>query len=337
MKRAGNLWPSVVAFESLLAAARRAAKGKRGVAAVARFLADVEPEVLALQRELRTGTWRPGPASSFLIRDPKVRTITAAPFRDRVVHHALMGALEPVLDRRMVAGSFACRRGKGAHAALRYARKLLRRHEWFLKLDVERCFESMAHDVVLATLARSVKDRRVLLLAERIVRAGRGNRGLPIGSLTSQWLANLVLDRMDHFVIEELGVGGYVRYMDDFVLFGASKADLRAHRATFAAFVTEELDLRLKERATIVAPARQGLPFLGWRLHRGVTRLRHANVRRSKRRLRRRVEEYRAGRIDEEALAASVRSVCEHLRQGGTLGLRRRWFEGPGDEPRAPP
>ncbi|MEW6073949.1 MAG: reverse transcriptase/maturase family protein [Planctomycetota bacterium] len=331
MRRTGRLWPRIVSFENFLCAARRAARGKRHVAGVARFLADLEPNVLALQRELAGGTWRPGCSFQFEIHDPKRRTITAAPFRDRVVHHALMDVLEPILDRRMVRESFACRRGKGTHAALAHARRLVRRHRWFLKLDVARCFESLDHEVVLETMARILKDRRVLGLCERIVRAGgREGVGLPIGNLTSQWFANLVLDRLDHHVQETLGVRGYVRYMDDFVLFAAEKARLAAALDDVGRFLNERLRLRLKERATILAPATEGLPFLGWRILRGTTRLRPANLRRTRSRVRHRLGEYRRGEIGEDQLAAALRSVCEHLRHGNTLSLRRRWFEGLG-------
>lgn len=338
MKRATGLWPRVVAFDNLCAAARRAARGKRRVAGTARFLADLEPNALALQRALSSAEWRPGRAFTFEIHDPKRRTITAAPFEDRVVHHALMDVLEPTLDRRMVYESFACRKGKGTHAALRHARRMVRRHGWFLALDVEHCFETLAHEVVLETVERCIKDRRVLELSGRIVRAGgRAGRGLPIGNLSSQWFANLVLDRLDHFVKEQPGARGYVRYMDDSVLFADEKAALVRALAAVDRFVGEELQLRLKERATILAPTRAGLPFLGWRIYPGTTRLRPQNLRRTRRRLRHRRWQYATGRIDESQLAASLRSVTEHLRHGNTLSLRRGWqplLEG--DGPPAP-
>lgn len=220
MRRVGNLWPSIVSFANLTRAARRAALGKCEVAGVARFLADLEPNVLRLQRELEAGEWRPGQAFTFEIHDPKTRTITAAPFRDRVVHHALIDVLEPHLERRMVHESFACRRGKGTHTALRHARSLVRRHRWFLKLDVRKCFASLDHSVVCLAFARVLKDRRALDLIECIVRSGgKDGVGLPIGNLTSQWACNLVLDQLDHQVKEHLCIPGYVRYMDDFVLF----------------------------------------------------------------------------------------------------------------------
>ncbi|MEM7201644.1 MAG: reverse transcriptase/maturase family protein [Planctomycetota bacterium] len=218
MRRAGGLWPHVASFAALTAAARRAARGQRRSRGAATLLDALEPECLRLERELQADGWRPGPTHRFVIHDPKPREITVAPFADRVVHHALIAPLEPVFERRMIADSYACRRGKGTHAAVRRAQALLRRHRYSLRLDVASFFASLAHDVVLESLARLVKDRRVLQLTARIVAGptlGDPAVGLPIGSLTSQWLANIVLDRVDHLIVESAErVPGYVRYMD---------------------------------------------------------------------------------------------------------------------------
>jgi hypothetical protein len=327
VRRAGDLWPSIVSFENLRRAALRASLGKRRVAAVARFLVDLEPRCLALQRVLEEGTWRPGAAYTFEIHDPKTRTITAAPFEDRVVHHALIDVLEPHIERRMLYESFACRRGKGTHRALAHARRLVRRHAWFLKLDVKKCFESLDHGVVLASFARVIKDRQALELLERIVRSsGKNGMGLPIGNLTSQWSCNLVLDRLDHYVKETLRIPGYVRYMDDFALFADEKERLRSAHGEVRAFLDQRLRLRLKDEATVLAPATEGLPFLGWRIFRGTTRLRPTNLRRLRARVRHRLWERRTGSIDEAQLLATLRSLSEHLRHGSTLALRRRWL-----------
>jgi hypothetical protein len=117
VRRVGGLWREIASFSALTRAAHRAALGKRQVLGVARLLERLEPEALLLERELGDGTWRPGRPHTFEVHDPKTRTITAAPFRDRVVHHALIDRLEPIFDRRMVFESFACRKGKGSHAA----------------------------------------------------------------------------------------------------------------------------------------------------------------------------------------------------------------------------
>jgi hypothetical protein len=318
----------VASFPALLAAAERAAAGKRTARSAARFLERAEIEALALERELVQGTWRPRRGSSFEISDPKPRTITAVPFRDQVVHHALMAALEPVFERRMIFDSYACRTGKGTHRALARARHFVRRFGYFLKMDVASFFPSTPHAAVMEALSRVVKDRDILALSSTILRGPPGeesDRGLPIGSLTSQWFANLLLDRLDHHVKETLRIPGYVRYMDDFVLFADERARLHEARAEVEAYLTDPLGLRAKPKAALLAPTAQGLPFLGWLVFRGTTRVRPANLRRYRWRLRQRRWEVARGLRSEESYRQGAASIHELLRHGSTLALRRSW------------
>lgn len=321
-------WSRITSFANLCRAAKRAARDQRRARGAARFLERLELESLALQRELVSGEWRPARPTTFTIHDPKERVITAAPFRERVVHHALVDPLEPLFDAALAPETFACRRGKGTHAAIAHARELVRRHRYFLKLDIHKCFDSIEHQVVLDTLAPLALEPQVTDLCARVL-AGAGGRlgvGLPIGNLTSQWFANLVLGRIDRFVLGELGASGYVRYMDDFALFGDDKLVLKRAHDIVEAFVHDELKLALKSRATILAPVRDGLPFLGWKLHRGTLRIRPQNLRRLRRRLRHRAWERRSGRIAESVFVAALRSALTHLAHGDTHGLRRSWL-----------
>ncbi|MFQ5515911.1 MAG: reverse transcriptase/maturase family protein, partial [Myxococcota bacterium] len=238
MRRVGQVFERITSFDNLMSACRMAARGKRDLRGVARFLERREHELLGLQRELQDETYRPGDVTSFLIQDPKERRITVAPFRDRVVHHALIDPLEACFDRRMIATSFACRRGKGQHRAIRHAQAEVRRYRYFLKLDIRRFFPSLRHEVVLETLGRILKDPRAMRLCGLIVASGGASgRGLPIGHLSSQWFANLVLDRLDHFVKEKLRAKGYLRYMDDFVLFADDRAWLREAQGEIGAYL----------------------------------------------------------------------------------------------------
>jgi len=331
VRRHGHLLERVVAWDNLLLAARKAARGKRSRPEVARFLFDLEPELLRLQAELAGGTWQPGPYRTFHVLDPKPRRISAARFADRVVHHALMNVLDPVFDRCLVDSSFACRRGKGTHRAVAAARALARRHRYFLKGDVEHCFETIPHDRLQALLRRKLKDPGVLLLLDRVVGAAgdaeQPGQGLPIGNLTSQYFANHYLGGLDQFVTGVLRVGAYLRYMDDFVLFGASAAELHRHRGEVAAFLRERLGLQLKEAATFVAPTRCGLPFLGFAVFPGTVRLRPERRRRTRRRVVAREREWSSGEITAAELARSVQSSLAHAAHAATLGLRRRWFD----------
>ncbi len=185
-----------------------------------------------------SGTYRHGSYTYFTIYEPKERLVAAAPFRDRVVHHAIVRVIEPIFERRFIEDSFACRRGKGTHAAMRRSAQFARRFPYALKCDVRKYFPSIDHGILLNELARMIADERLLMLIA--VDPGHTRRryspemaaggelfdvqfhkvGLPIGNLTSQFFANVYLNPLDHFVKHELRVKGYVRYLDDFVLFG---------------------------------------------------------------------------------------------------------------------
>ena len=214
MKRIGHLWPELTSFANLLLAAEAAAAGKRKRPDVAAFMMDLEPELMRLRRELLDGVYRPGPYRRFTILDPKPRRISAAPFRDRVVHHALTNLLEPIFERRFPNDSFASRLGKGTHKALELAREGARRFPYVLKLDVRKFFASIDREILNRQLERVVKCKPTLGLAARIIASAGPDadpkedvvryfpgddlftpfdrtRGLPLGNQTSQFFANV--------------------------------------------------------------------------------------------------------------------------------------------------
>ena len=237
MKRYGNLWERIISWENLVLAARKGQRGKRDRAGVQRFNFAQEKELLQLQEELETGTYRPGQFRSHWIYTPKKRLISAAPYRDRVVHHALMNILEPILDRHFHPESYACRKGKGTHAAANRLQSFMRRYRYAIQCDIQKFFPSIDHQVLKDTFRRLIKDKSVLWLMDMIVDYSNEQEstvswfegddlfsplerrhGLPIGNLTSQWFANWMLNDLDHYVSSHLGVGSYVRYCDDFIL-----------------------------------------------------------------------------------------------------------------------
>ncbi len=167
MKRVGGTWPGITSFDNLLQAYRKAKKGKADRPAVAAFSLDLEANLFDLQRGLRERSYRPGRYRLFEIYDRKPRRIAAAPFRDRVVHHALMNQLEPLLDRRFIADCYACRKGRGTHAAVERYQRWSRRYAYALKLDVQSYFPSIDHRILKHKLRRCVKDDGVLWSANR--------------------------------------------------------------------------------------------------------------------------------------------------------------------------
>ena len=250
MKRLGGIWPQLVSFQNLLLAYRKARRGKRGRPGVAEFGLDLERELIALQRELENGEYKPGAYRLFMIYDRKPRVIAAAPFRDRVVHHAVMNLIEPPLDRTFISDSYACRHGKGVHAAVDRYQAWAQSYKYVLKMDVRQYFPSIDHEILKGKLRRRIKDERVLDLLDRIIDGSPdGNAelyyfpgddlftplerrvGIPIGNLTSQFFANLYLDDLDHFIKQQLNVRPYLRYVDDMVVLDNDKVRLAEIRS----------------------------------------------------------------------------------------------------------
>ena len=319
----------VASFGALVAAARRAARGHRSSPEVADFLFQLEPQVLQLESELRAGDYRPRPYRTFEIRAPKPRTISAAAFRDRVVHHALCAELEPALERGAVESSFACRRGKGVLAAIAHAQRFVRRSSYALKLDVRHFFETLSHDVLKRLLARRVREERVRWLCRVFIDAGAPGsaprRGLPIGNLTSQHFANFYLGPLDRLITRGLRGAGYCRYMDDVLVFGDSKTSLWDWHRQIDELVRVRLDLELKDEITRVLPVRQGIPFLGFVVFPGTIRFDRHRARRWRSRMRSLHCALDAGSLTEEAAQRAADSLIGWARHGDTFSLRRAW------------
>ena len=339
MKRHGNLWEGMISFESLLEAAEKAQRGKRFRPAVARFHFTLERELLVLREELASKRYRPGPYRSFHIYEPKQRLISAAPYRDRVVHHALTAALEPIFERSFAFDSYACRKGKGTHAAVARCQHYARRFRYVLKADIRKFFPSVDHDILKHLIARKIKDPNVLWLVGLILdhsnpqepvlqwfpgddlfTPAERRRGIPIGNQTSQFFANVYLDPLDHFVKDRLEVGGYVRYVDDFLLFSDDKRHLAEARVKLIGLLAS-LRLRLHPTKNVIFPTSQGIPFLGYRVFPTHRLLGKNNVRRFRRRARKMQREYAERRMSLPEIRQRLVSWLGHARQADTYRL----------------
>ena len=267
MKRIGNLLPAVIERGNLVRAFHQAARGKWRKQEVRRFSENLDENVDRLRQELMERTFETGRFNVFMVFDPKERTIHAARFPERVFHHALMNLCEPALERHSVFHSYACRKGKGRLKAIEVAQKAAHGRTWQLKLDIRKYFESIPQERLIARLHRVFKDPEVLHWLETILRGHRPNegKGLPIGSLTSQHLANFYLGPLDRFCQEHPAAKAYVRYMDDFVCWGDDKAAMIALGREIQSFVEAELGLVLKH-PPCPQPTVRGMDFLGYRI-----------------------------------------------------------------------
>ncbi|NJP07745.1 MAG: RNA-dependent DNA polymerase [Chloroflexaceae bacterium] len=345
-----HLYEALCDVGTLYHAYRRARRGKRRRPDVAAFEFRFEEQLVELAEALASERYRPGRYRSFRVFEHgKQRIISAAPFRDRVVHHAVCAQIEPIWEARFIHDSYASRAGKGTHAALDRAQHFARGHRYALQLDMQQFFPSVDHALLLGMLARHIADERLLRLIERILAGGAhlsrtsytmvyfaGDdlfaaarpRGLPIGNQTSQFWANVYLHPLDLFIKQELHCRAYVRYCDDLLLFAHDKATLHRWRAAVSEQAAR-LRLTLHERRAQVVPVETGLPFLGWRLFPYRRRLKRRNVVAFARRWRHQRARYARGECTLADLQARLLGWLGHARQGQTRGLRRSLLAAP--------
>jgi len=253
------------------------------------FERHLERNLFGLQDALWAGSYRHGPYRAFTVHDPKARSIHKATVRDRIVHQAVVSAIESFFERRFVDESYSCRSGKGTHAAVARLRQFLyaasqhrTRTIHVLQCDVRRFFASVDHDVLRALLRRVVADARMLALLDTIIDSASG---LPLGNLTSQLFANVYLHELDRFVKHRLHEQWYLRCCDDFTIVHSERAHLMGMVSAIETFLHDMLRLHLHPRKVTVRTWGQGIDFLGYVLLPDVTVLRTNTKHRMLRRL----------------------------------------------------
>jgi RNA-directed DNA polymerase len=310
MKRVGRLIEAIATPDNLRVAFWKAAKGKRTRVDCLRFQDRLDQNLDELGADLLSGRTRVGDYHYFTIHDPKERTICAASFRERVLHHALMNICDPVLERAAVFDSYACRKGKGRLAAVGRAQEYARRHEWYLKMDIRKYFDSIDQTILARLLRGKFKDESLLALFDQILASYHTvpGRGVPIGNLTSQHFANFYLGPLDRFIKEGLRRRACVRYMDDFVVWGSSGAELREVCGRVREFLASELKLEIKGNPAINR-TELGMDFLGYRIFPEVLRLARRSKVRFARKFRRYEQTYLTGQWSELTLQQRMQAL----------------------------
>ncbi len=340
MKTFKNLYPQIYALENLYLAARKARKRKTRKKYVEDFELHRERFLRKIQEELADETYMPSGYRQFYIYDPKKRLISAAPYRDRIVHHALCNVIQPLIERRFIYDTYSCRVGKGTLAAQERCRKYTNRFKYALKCDIKKYFQSIDHQILLEKIAGVIACRKTLELCRKIINSccdetephelfdgddlvsvTDRKKGLPIGNLTSQMWANLYLDSMDHLIKEVLRVPAYARYTDDFVLWSDDRKFLRESRDRIAGFLCRGR-LKLHEGKTRIMACGCGVPFLGFRFYPELSpRLDGEAKRRFEIRTRKQVVDYKLGLSTVEEIKLSVFGWIQHARYGNVNGL----------------
>ncbi|MFQ1660594.1 reverse transcriptase domain-containing protein [Aeromonas veronii] len=331
------MYDQIISFDNLHSAAMRCLNGKRSSPAALRYMWNLEEHLHDTHNHLAHGSYQPGGYEEFYVFEPKQRLISAPRFSDRVVHRAIIDVLEPVIDPRFIFDSYACRKGKGAHAgasrAQRWMRIIKRNHGdvYCLKADISKCFASIDHARLKAVLRNHLTCERTLELLDVIIDSSPGPQGvgIPLGNLTSQLFANLYLNELDRYAKHDLGIRYYVRYMDDFVVLHHNKGQLHEWRARIEAFLWDSLRLTTNAKTQVfpVGPDRgRALDFLGYRIYPTHRLLRKNSIRRIRYKLRKMRLKIAAGTMTPAECWPCIQSWCAHAAHANTWGLRRSLF-----------
>ena len=286
-KRYKNLYHQICHPDTLWAAYKKAAAGKRRSLGYLHFRQQEAANIARLSASLRDGSYQPGEQHKFTVYEPKRREISALPFSDRVVQHALVSVIEPIFDRSFLPQSFACRTGKGTHRGAIQAQAIMRRMQhtapgWYLKIDFSGYFKNINLEVLHKEIRRKISCGPTLDLISKFHPAT--GTGLPIGNLTSQLFANVYGNILDRYLVHELGRRNFIRYMDDTVIFSHSRHYLETLRYGLKWFCKSVMKLDFSH--WMIAPFHRGLNFLGYRIWTTHKLMRRASVARAKKTIR---------------------------------------------------
>ena len=299
-----NLYSRICNIDNLYKASKDAMKGKKSKSYVAEFWLNEDREIAKIHKELIDESYSFGEYKEFIINDNGVqRKISAAPFRDRVVHHAITNILEPMFEKSFIYDSYANRKGKGTLKALKRAKEYASRYNYVLQLDIKKYFPSIDFDILENALRKKVKCNTTMELLKKLIFNSNKqdetnfyfkdddlftpfdkNRGLPLGNQTSQFFGNIYLNSFDHLVKEKFRIKGYIRYVDDMLFFHNSKEFLE----DLVVEIKRELaDFRLKIHPLKIKllESKKGFVFLGHKVFKTHFRLTSKAIRRGRKKL----------------------------------------------------
>lgn len=322
-----NVYSKIYDYENLYNAYLQARKNKRYRNDVLKFSSNLEENLITLQNELVWKSYEVGEYRDFYIYEPKKRLIMSLPFRDRVIQWAIHLVINEIYEKSFIKHTYACISGRGSHVAVanmqRWLRKIDRKEpkQYYLKMDVAKYFYRIDHDILIKILRKKIKDEDVIWLLETIIRSEHkfglelnyqeevriNYKGIPIGNLTSQLMANIYLNELDQFLKRKLSVKYYMRYMDDFVILGQDKEELNSLLHIIEEFLDKNLKLKLNNK-TCLRPIDLGLEFLGYRIWWSHIKLKKKTSLRMKRNLKNNLKHYKNKKISYETANSSFQS-----------------------------
>ncbi len=286
-----QLYIKLYFYENLFSAFKKAKKRKSKKKYVLDFEKNLEENLKQLSLELKIQTYSPKPLTTFTIRDPKTRKISASAFRDRIIHHALINIIQPIFEKTFIYDSYANQKNKGNSRALKrfdYFKRKIFKTGFIFKADIKHYFQEINQNILLNIIKKKIKDKKLINLIKIILKNHKTkikNKGMPLGNLTSQFFANVYLNELDYFVKHILRAKFYIRYVDDFVIFHKNKITLSYYKNKISEFLKIHLNLELHPEKSKIFPIKKGAKFLGFRIFYYYKLLSKTNLRKIKNRI----------------------------------------------------
>lgn len=287
MKRKNNLYELLCSEENIRTAFEAAQKGKRHYREVQLIEANPEKYLGRLREMLASKTFQTSAYETFTkVSGAKVREIHKLPFfPDRIVHHCIIQIVQQMWVNSLIRDTFSTIQGRGIHNGVRRMKAAMRDKAgtmYCLKLDINKYYPSVDHDILKAIIRKKIKDQDFLSLLDNIIDSALG---IPIGNYVSQWFGNLYLSYFDHHCKEVLKCRYYYRYCDDVVILSDSKEFLHGVLIAMNDYLVGNLKLSIKSNYQVFPVDARGIDFLGYRFFHGYTLVRKRIVKEMKRKL----------------------------------------------------
>lgn len=267
MIRYGNLYEEIYTLKNLLLAHKKAKKGKKNRKEILEFEKNLHSNILKIRYELKSCSYKTSEYHIFKLFDPKEREIYKLPYKDRIIHHAILNIIENIFVSCFTADVYNCIKFRGIHKAfykLKDNLKDIENTKYCLKIDIKKFYPSINHDILKLLLRKKFKDKRLLNLLDEIIDS---TDGIPIGNYISQFLANFYLCYFDHLLKEKLKVKYYYRYCDDMILFSNNKKDLHELLYKIRSYLLSNLKLEVKHNYQIFPINKRGIDFIGYKFY----------------------------------------------------------------------
>jgi len=351
------MYNKLISFQNLYFAYKECLRRKRNTKSAQEIEPVYETTLWKVKRELKNKTWRPRPYRAFVVKEPSLREIFAADFQDRIVHHALFRIINPILEPTFIFHSYACRKRKGTHLAVKNLQKSLRRYSkygrqvYFLKADVRSFFTSINKEILIKLVEKKIKDGDVIWLIKKIVLTNPAEeaikvgdlslfnkipkhkslfwvgeeRGLPIGNLTSQLFANIYLNSLDQFVKHILKAKYYFRYVDDFIILNTSVKKLENYIKSIDGFLQKNLFLQLHLEKTFIKRIEEGIDFLGYVVRPNYILVRKGVIKNFKKKIFEAKKKSKNGEcLNPDSLQATFNSYFAHFDHANSYRLKEK-------------